>query len=98
MKRKLLSDPLSIMKEHDKSKKKKKDKKDKKMDKPEVPIVKKAKTIEELRAERLKRESEERSKADRLLYGSKEPAKPAVELDDRKRKYNNQFNPEASRY
>ena len=46
---------------------------------------------------RVKRETEERLKADRLLYGSKEPVK-TTETDDRKRKYNNQFNPEISKY
>jgi hypothetical protein len=62
-------------------------------------VVKKSKTIEEMRAERLKREAEERTRANKLLYGLKEvEVKEKVELDDRKRRYNNQFNPEASRY
>ena len=48
---------------------------------------------------RLKRESEERLKAQRLLSGGKDDKpKEVVEFDDRKRKYNNQFNPEYSKY
>lgn len=47
---------------------------------------------------RLKREAAERTKANILLYGNKETVKEKVEFDDRKRKYNNQFNPESSRY
>lgn len=47
--------------------------------------------------QRIKREADERLKAERLLYGSKEPVKVA-EFDDRKRKYNNQFNPDISKY
>ena len=61
---------------------------------------KRAKTIEELRAERLKRESQESLRAEQLLL-SKQGIKPKqeyVELDDRKRKYNSQFNPELSRF
>jgi hypothetical protein len=48
--------------------------------------------------ERLKRELDERLKAERLLYAGKEPAKVTTEFDDRKRKYNNQFNPDISKY
>ncbi len=48
---------------------------------------------------RLKRECEERIKAQRLLMGnSKEQEQPKIEVDDRKRKYNNQFNPDFSKY
>ena len=53
------------------------------------------------RIDRLKRESEEKLKAARLLSGNSELGKkkePAVELDDRKRKYNNQFNPDFTRF
>ena len=58
------------------------------------------KTIEQLRAERLKRESDERIKAQRLLSGNKDDTKPKerVEFDDRKRKYNNQFNPDYAKF
>jgi hypothetical protein len=59
----------------------------------------KTKTIEQLRAERLKRESEERLKAHRLLTGqTAERTAPKIESDDRKRRYNNQFNPEISKF
>ena len=48
---------------------------------------------------RLKRENEERIKAQRLLSGGKDDKpKETVEFDDRKRKYNNQFNPDYSKY
>jgi hypothetical protein len=48
---------------------------------------------------RLKREAEERAKANRLLNGDKqEKTQPKVELDDRKRRYNSQFNPDLARY
>ena len=47
---------------------------------------------------RLKRECEERIKAHRLLSVNKEKDTPQVEVDDRKRKYNNQFNPDFSRF
>jgi len=107
LKSKRAADPLTsintVMKEHEKKKKSKNKEKDYKKEKKsnsfisDEPPVKKSKTIEELRAERLKRETEERLKADRLLYGSKEPVK-VVETNDRKRKYNNQFNPDYSKY
>lgn len=58
--------------------------------------------IEQLRAERLKRESAERTKAAaylrRVFTGNEEKSEtpeptPVIETDDRKRKYNSQFNP-----
>lgn len=67
---------------------------------PTVGASHQSKTIEQLRAERLKRESEERIKANRLMLGIEEVSgnKPnKVEVDDRKRRYNNQFNPEISK-
>ena len=65
--------------------------------------VKKSKTIEELRAERLKRESNEKQRAELLLMSKSglpmaSTKEKQVELDDRKRKYNNQFNPEFSKF
>lgn len=83
--------------EHRKSKHKKADRKEAERE----PEVKKKKTIEELRAERLKREADARVKTNRLLYGIKdeeETKEPKIEVDDRKRRYNNQFNPEMSRF
>lgn len=55
------------------------------------------KTIEALRAERLKRECEERIRVQRLLNNYKDEQR-RIEIDDRRRKYNNQFNPELSRF
>lgn len=87
--------------QHHKHKNKKKDKEDsKESTTTKSPAASQSKTIEQMRAERLKRESEERIKAQRLLLGIKDPASnaPKVEVDDRKRRYNNQFNPEMSKY
>jgi hypothetical protein len=50
---------------------------------------------------RLRRETDERIKANRLLAGGNNAAKSQmekVEFDDRKRKYNNQFNPSYAKY
>ncbi len=55
------------------------------------------KTIEQLRAERLKREREERKRTEELLArarGEKPPEKEKVVVDERERTYNSQFNPE----
>ncbi len=56
------------------------------------------KTIEQLRAERLKREKEERRRSEELLArarGEKLPTKEKeVVLDERERRYNSQFNPD----
>lgn len=110
LKQKLSADPMkdikAALKEKDKAKKRKhnhhhsgeKDRHKSKSAKSntEPAVTKKSKTIEELRAERLKRENEARVKTNQLLYGVKPVEK--VEVDDRKRRYNNQFNPDASRY
>lgn len=102
LKRKLVEDPLSKMNQNDSDKKEKKKKKSKKINsKIEVgnDSLKKKKTIEELRAERLKRENEEKIKAQRLVNGGlRAPVVPSVELDDRKRRYNSQFNPDLARF
>lgn len=114
LKRKNRLDPMTqvneLLKEREKSKKRKKDehehkeKKHKKRakiedEKAKSSSVVKVKTIEQLRAERLKRESEERVKAQRLMLGIKDThSEPKIEVDDRKRRYNNQFNPEISKY
>lgn len=58
-------------------------------------IEKRAK-LEALRAERLHREKLERERTNLLLNKSIKP-EPKVELDDRKRKYNSQFNPHLAR-
>ena len=110
-------DPLTTMNLLMKKKDQKKhsEKKTKTLSKEKEKIIKstpvehlvknyKPKTIEQLRAERLKRESEERLKAQRLLSGANGKGdensknKEKIELDDRKRKYNNQFNPDYSKY
>jgi len=50
--------------------------------------IKKKKTIEELRAERLKRENEEKIKTQRLLNGPSTSSNvSSIQLDDRKRRY-----------
>lgn len=100
LKRKHRLDPMTqvneLLKEKDKSKKRKKEEKHKKP--RQDGEKKKAKTIEQLRAERLKRENEERAKAQRLILGIKDTDEPKVEADDRKRRYNNQFNPDMAKY
>jgi transposase len=58
--------------------------------------IKKKKTIEELRAER---ENEEKIKTQRLLNGPSTSSNvSSIQLDDRKRRYNSQFNPDLARY
>ncbi|KAG8567961.1 hypothetical protein GDO81_013847 [Engystomops pustulosus] len=54
-------------------------------------------SIEQLRQERLKREAAERARAEALLSGKKEKSTPDQEMDDRKRRYNSQFNPQLAR-
>lgn len=95
-------DPLKKINElTGESERKKHRKKHKKEKSKEKEDKKRPKSIEELRAERLKREAEERLKAQRLISGNKDLGKPVeskIEVDDRKRKYNNQFNPELSKF
>ncbi|KAM4650558.1 leukocyte receptor cluster member 1 [Discoglossus pictus] len=50
-------------------------------------------SIEQLRNERLKREAAERARAKALLSGKKDIPAAEQEMDDRKRRYNSQFNP-----
>lgn len=54
-------------------------------------------SMEQLRQERLKREAAEKARAEALLSGKKIPSAPEEEMDDRKRRYNSQFNPQAVR-
>ncbi|XP_069494026.1 leukocyte receptor cluster member 1 [Ambystoma mexicanum] len=57
-------------------------------------------SMEQLRQERLRREKSERARTEALLSGSsgeKTPGLGEQELDDRKRRYNSQFNPELAR-
>ena len=60
--------------------------------------AKKSKTMEQLRAERLKREKDERQRQEDVLARARgETVKPkTVEpvMDDRQRSYNSQFNPD----
>ncbi|CAF0879082.1 unnamed protein product [Brachionus calyciflorus] len=95
-------DPLKTIEDltggSERKKHKKKHKKEKHKEKDDK---KRPKSIEELRAERLKREGEERLKAQRLISGNQNLGKPAeqkIEADDRKRRYNNQFNPDISKF
>uniref|UniRef100_A0A8C5P8A7 Leukocyte receptor cluster member 1 n=1 Tax=Leptobrachium leishanense TaxID=445787 RepID=A0A8C5P8A7_9ANUR len=57
-----------------------------------VPAV--TSSIEQLRQERLRREAAERCRTEALLSGTRETSAPAQETDDRKRRYNSQFNPQ----
>lgn len=54
-------------------------------------------SIERLRQERLKREAAEKARAKALLSGKQNQAAPEQEMDDRKRRYNSQFNPQLAR-
>lgn len=56
-------------------------------------IIEKKKTIEELRAERLKREKIEREKAEQLIKKHKGIKEKQISTDERDRQYNSQFNP-----
>ena len=96
LKRKSIDDPINKM-NNSKTKQSKK----KKINNNDAVVGgqltnKKKKTIEELRAERLKRENEEKIKTQRLLNGPSSTA--PIQLDDRKRRYNSQFNPDLARY
>ncbi|KAM8927738.1 leukocyte receptor cluster member 1 [Pelodytes ibericus] len=53
-------------------------------------------SIEQLRHERVKREAAERARAEALLSGKKDSPAPE-QMDDRKRRYNSQFNPQLAR-
>lgn len=92
-------DPLKSIEELTGESEKKKHKKKHKKEKCKEKETNRKKTIEELRAERLKREAEERLKAQRLISGDLGKSnEPKIEVDDRKRKYNNQFNPDFSKF
>ncbi|XP_038608736.1 leukocyte receptor cluster member 1 isoform X1 [Tachyglossus aculeatus] len=57
-------------------------------------------SLEQLRAERLKREAAERARAEALLAGGgrgPQPREPDEEPDERRRRYNSQFHPELAR-
>lgn len=61
----------------------------------------KSKTIEELRAERMHREQQERHRAEQLIAkmhgGAAAEATQETVVDDRQRRYNSQFNPDIAR-
>lgn len=96
-----------------KSTKKKKDKKSKRdssddESSSEEEVKQKTQTIAQLRAERLRREQQERKKTNELMLKlsgrSKETSTESegrqtdyIEYDDRKRSYNSQFNPDLVR-
>lgn len=54
-------------------------------------------SIEQLRQERFKREFAERTRAETLMSIRKNSSNPEQEMDDRKRQYNSQFNPQVAR-
>jgi hypothetical protein len=64
-----------------------------------MPVTTSGRTIQELRAERLRRENEERQKSEQLLsklHG--DPPKEKEEIpNERDTRYNSQFNPELVR-
>ncbi len=64
------------------------------------PSSSSSKSMQQLRAERLRREKEERLKTQNLLAkmrGEKVPEEKEVETDERKMRYNSQFNPDLVR-
>ncbi|CAD5116882.1 DgyrCDS5726 [Dimorphilus gyrociliatus] len=96
-KRKDFLDPMKAVEKHVKTYKREKKKKKKKKHKrssPSPPPSKK-KSIEELRAERLRREATEKQKV-KKLFGELRGEKPKddIIMDDRERRYNSQFNPD----
>jgi len=59
-----------------------------------------SKSIEELRAERIRREQQERQRTEQLLvkmHGGTAAATHEPVVDDRQRRYNSQFNPDIAR-
>jgi len=60
-----------------------------------------SKTVEELRAERIRREQQERQRAEQLIAkmhgGAAAVATQETAVDDRQRRYNSQFNPDIAR-
>ncbi len=106
LKRKLKIDPLSLMNSYteNKSKVQKTSNHTSASTKPNrtLPATETKhttkKTTEQLRAERVKRENNERQRVNELLNPSCIKPKATVELDDRKRSYNSQYNPNLSRY
>ncbi|CAG2234338.1 unnamed protein product [Mytilus edulis] len=104
-KRKKLMDPLYDLKNYvEKTKdahspeREKKKSKHKSKDKDRPQTTSSSKTIEQLRAERLKRETDEKKKTSDLMAkmrGKSVPDKSDhVELNERRRGYNSQYNPD----
>lgn len=91
-------DPMLLVEESLKQKKRKKDKKKKKKKSEKAPSSSKAsKSIEDLRAERMKREKIERQKADQLLRQNKGEGVSDTRPELDPRRYSNQFNPDLAR-
>jgi len=66
----------------------------------ETEKLTKSKSIEELRAERIRREQQERHRTEQLLakmHGSAAAVTQEPVVDDRQRRYNSQFNPDIAR-
>lgn len=66
---------------------------------PDSPSPRSA-SLDQLRAERLRREATERARAEALLArvgGGAQPEEQPEETDDRRRRYNSQFNPQLAR-
>ncbi|ELK32900.1 PREDICTED: leukocyte receptor cluster member 1 [Myotis davidii] len=67
---------------------------------PEKQRPKESPSLDQLRAERLRREAAERARAEALLArvrGGSQQEEPPEETDDRRRRYNSQFNPQLAR-
>uniref|UniRef100_A0A8C8VMI7 CBF1-interacting co-repressor CIR N-terminal domain-containing protein n=1 Tax=Pelusios castaneus TaxID=367368 RepID=A0A8C8VMI7_9SAUR len=94
-------DPLQEMERHLRKKKgeRKKHKKEKRRPEEKMTFSPAPLSLEQLRRERLQREQAERARAEALLAERLgEPQHREVEeLDDRKRRYNSQFNPQLAR-
>lgn len=98
---------ISSKRKSKKSKKHKKHKKKKRKrissetsedsDNNRVSDIKKIKTVEQLRAERLERERIERERTRALLSGKSGTQTEVVIMDERRRTYNSQFNPDIAR-
>ncbi|KAM9113698.1 LOW QUALITY PROTEIN: leukocyte receptor cluster member 1 [Pangshura tecta] len=94
-------DPLREMERHLRKKKGEGKKRKKEKEKPtgeKAAVGSAPLSLEQLRRERLQREQAERARAEALLARQQgEPQRREEELDDRKRRYNSQFNPQLAR-
>lgn len=87
-----------ILQKHKHKHKEKKKHKHKSKDKERTKSSSSSVSMEQLRAERLKREAEEKRRTEELIARHRGEIVPekreAVQMDDRKRGYNSQYNPD----